>query len=132
MQDGVKIKSDTMSIVLANILKTSSISEILAVVNQDNQGFYSIDPKNIYFKPDKFIRSHRKKTPSTFILRIDDVIQDVPIHADIKMEATGIHYDKLVIAPYWRYHVKATGFISIGDKKEKVDSTQIMEFLRFI
>ena len=48
------------------------------------------------------------------------------------METHEIHYNKvLIIAPYWRYHIKAKGNISLGSIKESVNETQIMEFLKF-
>jgi len=48
------------------------------------------------------------------------------------MDVFEIHYNKvLIIAPYWRYHVKTKGYITLGSKKELVNETQIMEFLKF-
>jgi hypothetical protein len=127
-----KITSKTLNVSWAKIMKTSSEGESLVVINQDNQGYFAVNPENIYFKPDKFIRDHGRKTPTSFTFQIDDVVKDVPIHVNVKMEAHDIHYNRvLIIAPYWRYHVKATGFISLGSYKETVNSTQIMEFLRF-
>ena len=128
-----KIMSETFSVAWAKVMKTSAEGELLAVVNQDNVGYFNINPENICFNPDKFIRSHGRKTPTSFNLQIDDVVEGIPIHVDIKMEAQEIHYSKVaIIAPYWRYHVKSTGFISVDSCKETVNSTQIIEFLRFI
>jgi hypothetical protein len=41
-------------------------------------------------------------------------------------------FEKLLIAPYWRYHVEANGVISIDSVEESVNKTQIMEFFRVI
>ena len=129
-----KIKCKTLNVVWANIMKTSSEGELIAIVNQDDQGYFVINPENIYFKPDKFIRNYGRRMPTSFIFKINDVVKGVPIHVDVKMEVKDIHrrYKKLPIAPYWRYHVKATGVISLGSCRETVNSTQIMEFFRLI
>jgi len=129
-----KITTKTLNITWANIVKKSTEEELIAVVNQDNQGYFAINPKNIHFKSDKFIRNHNRKMPTSITLKIDDIVNDVPIKVDVKMEVKGIHrrYNRLLIAPYWRYHVKATGEISLGSHKETVNRTQMMEFFRLI
>ena len=61
-----------------------------------------------------------------------DVVNGIPIKADVQMDSHEIHYDKvLILAPYWRYHVKAKGYISVGSNKEPVNDMQIMEYLKF-
>lgn len=129
-----KILGKTLNVVWANVMNTSSEEELIAVVNQDNRGYFTINPKNIHFKPDKFIRNYGRKMPTSFTLQIDDVVNDIPIYVDIKMEVKGIHrrFKRMLISPYWRYHVKATGVISLGSCRETVNSTQIMEFFRLI
>ena len=127
-----KIMCKTFSVSWANIMKTSSKAELIAVINQDGNGYYPINPKNIYFKPKRFIRRNRRKITTRFIIKINDVVKGTPIQVDVKMEAHKIHYNKvLIIAPYWRYHVKSTGFVSLNTHKEMVKNDQIMEMLLF-
>ena len=127
-----KIMSKTLTVSWAEVIKSTYKGEILAVVSQDNKGYIPTNAENIHFKPDKFIRDHRRKMPTSFTFQIDDVVNGIPIKADVKMETSEVHYDKvLIIAPYWRYHVKATGYISLGSHKEQVNDMQIMEFLKF-
>ena len=127
-----KIMSKTLTISWAEIIKSASRGEILAVINQDNQGYLPTNAENIYFKPEKFVRNHRKIMPTRFTLKIDDIVNKVPIKVNVKMEPQDVHYDKvLIIAPYWRYHVKAEGYISLGSIKESVNDMQIMEYLKF-
>jgi hypothetical protein len=124
--------SKNLTVSWAEVIKSKYIGEILAVVSQDKKGYISIKAKNIHFMPDKFIRDHGRKMPTSFTIKIDDIVDGVPIKADVKMEAHEIHYDKvLFIAPYWRYHVKAKGYILMGNNKETVNDMQIMEFLKF-
>ncbi|MDH7517438.1 MAG: hypothetical protein QHH19_03745 [Candidatus Thermoplasmatota archaeon] len=129
-----KIAGKTLNIVWANIMKTSSEGDLLAVVNKDNQGYLAVNPENIYLKLDKFIRNHGRKMPTIYKLKIDDVVNDIPIYVDVKMEVQNIHrrFKKLLIAPYWRYHAKVKGVISLGTCQENIDKTQIMEFFRLI
>ena len=70
--------------------------------------------------------------PNHIILKIDEIIDGININAEIKMEVTDIHYNVVLFSPYWRYHVDATGSIAFGSYREKVNSTQIMEFFRLI
>ena len=129
-----KITGKTLIVTWANIVKKSSKGELLAVVNQDNKGYFTINPENIHFKPDKFIRNYGRKMPTSFTLQIDEVVDNIPIHIDVKMVVKNIHrrYKRMLIAPYWRYHVEATGIISLGSYKEIVNNIQIMEFFRVI
>lgn len=129
-----KILGKTLGIVWANVINTSSEEELLAVVNQDNQGYFPIDPKNIYFNSNKLVRNYGRKMPTSFTLKIDDIVNNTPIFVDLKMDVKGIHrrFKRMLISPYWRYHVKTTGIISLGSIKETINSTQIMEFFRSI
>lgn len=126
-----KVKSDNYNLVWANIVKSSSNSMKVGIVNQGNNKYYNINPECIKFKSDKIERVQGKKTPTMFTVKIDDVVNNIPINVNIKMEAYEIQYDRVLIAPYWRYHVKTSGEISVDNKKEKVDNIEIMEFLRF-
>ena len=126
-----KIRSNKFNIVWANVVKKDGKWDLLAVLNKEKNGCFSINPKNISFKPDKYIRDHRHRTPTKFILKIDDVIDNVPIIADVVMDVKDLHYSSVLRSPYWRYHVNTSGFISVDNKKEIVDDVQIMEFLKF-
>ncbi len=129
-----KIISETLNVTWANMVKKNSRGELMAVVNQKNKGYFTINPENINFKPDKFIRNYGRKMPTSFTIQIDDIVNNIPINIDVKMIVKSIHrrYKNLLIAPYWRYHIEAKGFISFGSNREKVNRTQIMEFFRLI
>ena len=126
-----KIKSNSLNISCAKIIKSANKSEFLAVINKDNNGYYPINPDNIILKYDKFIRNHRHNIPTSFNLKIDDVYKDIPINVDIQMDSNDTHYSRALFFPYWRHHVNSTGSISLGPHKETVDTTQIMEYLKF-
>ena len=127
-----KIMSKTLTVSWAEVIKSKTRGEILAVLSKDKNGYFSADAKKIIFKTEKYITNNRKKTPTKFTIKIDDIVNQIPVKVDVEMLAHEIHFDKvLVIAPYWRYHVKAKGHICLGEYKEKVNDIQIMEFLKF-
>ena len=126
-----KIRSNKFNIVWANVIKKDGKWDLLAVVNDEQNAFYNINPENIIFKPENYIRDHRRKTPTRFTLKINDVVNNIPIVADVEMDVKDLHYSSVLSAPYWRYHINTTGFISVDDKKETIDSMQIMEYLTF-
>ena len=126
-----KIRSEDFNIVWANVIKKSGKWDLLAVVNKGRDKFYNINPKNISFKPDNYIRDHRRRTPKKFSLKIDDIVDNIPINAEVEMVVKNLHYSSVLTAPYWRYHVETSGFILVDKKKENIDSTQIMEYLSF-
>ena len=126
-----KISSKTFNIIWAKIVKSSNRYELITVVNKDNNGFYNVNPENIMFKLDNFIGKRRKKIPTTISIKINDNIDGEIIEADVKMKTDKIHFGKALVAPYWRYHMDSSGFISINGKKEEIDDICIAEYLKF-
>lgn len=126
-----KISSKSFSIIWAKIMKSSNRYEMISVVNKDNNGFYNINPRKIQLKLDNFSGKGRKKIPTTIFLKIDDFVNGENIKADVKMNADKIHFGKALVAPYWRYHIEPSGFISINGKEETVTGTCIAEYLKF-
>ncbi len=126
-----KIRSKNFNIVWANVVKKDGRWDLLAVVNKERDDFYNINPNNIDFKADNYIRDHRKKTPTQFKLKIDDIVNGASIKLDVKMKVRNLHYSSVLRSPYWRYHVDTSGFVSIDGQKERIDNVQIMEFLKF-
>jgi len=126
-----KMRSENFDVVFANIVKSSKYSEVLAVAVDGKGRFFNIHPKNIQFIPERYVRDHRKKIPTNFKLKIDEVVNDVPIKIDVEMDGSKFHYNRVLVAPYWRYHTKMKGYISVDSKKENVKETELIEFLSF-
>ena len=124
-----KLRSDSLNLVWVNIVKTPKTSQIIAVANKDNDGYYNIDPKNINLKIGKFKKYNRKNVPTSYSLQIEDVVKDIPIKVDAKMELKNIHYSTAFFTHYWRYHIDTSGFISIDGKKEPLNENHIMEYM---
>jgi predicted secreted hydrolase len=127
-----KIRSESFVIVWANIIKSSKRSELIAVINQDYNGYMNINPNNFHFSVEKFSRKKHKKIPTCFKIQIDDIVDNKPVKVDVELESENYHYGKQLLADYWRYHVKSNGKISVGSKTETLDDkTQIIEYLRY-
>jgi len=126
-----KLRSKSFDVIFANIVKSKKKSEVLTIVVDGEKRFFNINPKKIHFEPGNHIRNNRKKIPTSFKLKIDDSVENTPIKIDIDMDGNNFHYNRALIAPYWRYHTKLNGSISVGKTKEKVDNTEIIEFLSF-
>jgi len=124
-----KIKSNSYNIVWANVLKRSGFFDLLSVVNEDQSSFYNINPEKMVFEFKKYIQKHRRKVPTQFVLKIDDICNNIPIEVDVTMDVKDIHHSKVLFASYWRYHVKVNGYISVNNKKESIDTIQMMEYL---
>jgi len=126
-----KIRSKNFNIVWANIVKKDDRWDLIAVLNIDNGSFYNIKYENIIFKPNKYFKFKRKKIPSEFLLNFEDVVNELPINAKIIMNLKDFHYSSVLTAPYYRYHVNTSGFISVDNKKEKLSNMEIIEFISF-
>jgi len=127
-----KINSNTFTIVLANVLKRSGYEDLICVVCPDNDRFYNINPKQMKFKIKDFTKYKHRKIPSCMYLSIDENIDSIPIKVDVTMDVKHVHFSKVLIASYWRYHVNIKGSISVDNKIEHIDNMQIMEYLSMI
>jgi hypothetical protein len=126
-----KIRSENYNIVWANVIKKSGKNDLIAIVNKDNHIYYNINPSNIKFESDEYIKDHHRKMPSKFLLKIDELIDNNKVKAEINMKVKNIHFSSVLFTPYWRYHVQNNGYISINNVKEQIDNIEIMEYLKF-
>jgi len=124
-----KIKSNSYNIVWANVLKRSGFWDLLSVVNEDQSSFYNINPEKMVFELKKYVQKHRRKLPTQFVLKIDDICNNIPIEVNVTMDVKDIHHSKVLFASYWRYHVQVNGYISVNNNKESIDTIQMMEYL---
>jgi len=126
-----KVRTKSYDIIFAKIIKSSKKFEDLAIVIDGNKNFFNIHPKNIEFIPSRYICDHRKKIPTYFKLKFEELVEDTPIKVDITMNGSNYHYNRVIVAPYWRYHANIKGTIQVGNKTEKTNNTEIIEFLTF-
>lgn len=125
-----KVSSKNFSLVWAYVMKKPNEGVFRGIINKDKQGFFHINPKKVIFKTDKYSISHGRYMPTNFIFKIDDICNKIPIKAELNINIKESHFKSVIVAPYWRHHVKVKGFISIDDHKEELESTHIMESFR--
>ena len=118
------------NIVWANVIKKTNKNDLVAIISKDKGSYYNINPEKINFKTSKYIKDHRKKMPSKFNINLQDIIQNNEIKAEIEMNVKNIHFNSVLSVPYWRFHTKNKGYISINNDKEKIDDIEIMEYLK--
>ena len=127
-----KIISKSFSMVFANIVKSKKRSNLIAVINQDGGGYLNIDPNKINFSIVKTSQIKHKRFPTGFRIKINDIVDNVPLNVDITMESKNHHFTKQLLADYWRYHVISQGEITIGSKTDKLNNDiQIIEYLKY-
>jgi len=124
-----KIKSNTITIVWANVLKRSGYQDLLAIVCPDHDTFHNINPETMTFQTIKHQRYKRRTIPSQISLTFKDETKETRIEGSFLMDVQHIHYSKVFFASYWRYHVNIKGSITVNDTTEHMDTRQIMEYL---
>jgi len=128
-----RISTETMNVTWAKIIQNFSNSDIIAVINKDNNNFYNVSPENIEITTKKNDIYEQGFFPREFDLKIkDESTNDFKINCDIKMNTIGTKYNRIFTIKYWRYHVKTYGHITIGNYTENlIDKPQIIELLKF-
>lgn len=136
-----RISSENLHITWANTIASKTKQDLITVINRpytksNNQPlFTSIHPKNIKFNTKNYKKHDKHQIPHSFELSFSQALKNnnkQKVSSKIKMDVIDIHYDKIFIINYWRYHVKATGTIHYIDKTEELNNkTQIIEYLQF-
>jgi len=136
-----RITAETLHLTWANTIASAYDQDLIAVINKEQEKenkpishFHSVSPDKINFIPTEYGPSKRFQIPHTFqfSFKEQDTTTKTKISADIKMETVDVHYSRIFIIHYWRYHVKTNGTLSYGDITERLDDkSQIIEFLSF-
>lgn len=128
-----KITGEQQTVTWAKTFHTRDQSEHLAVVNMDADGYVMMEPKNISFVTKDAVRDHGQLIPTRFEFHgTGETTEGEPVRVDVEMKAVRTDFEKLFTINYWRYHVLASGHITVGSQKEELENKlQIMEFLLF-
>lgn len=121
-----KITLDSIVITWANVMKNRGKEEHIVVVNRE-QKYILIDPEDIRFTVETQVKVHGKLIPERFYLTVEN--NDVKLN--VNMEALNVHYIRIPMLNYWRYHLKTRGEIQIDGLFQKIDTLDISELLRF-
>ena len=120
----LNINSDNLT--WARVIKNRKNEQLIAVLNKKGE-YFNIPQKSITYKINKEIKDHRKMIPTKCLLYINSDI----IKLKLNIEPINYHYIGVLIAHYWRYHVRYTGEIEIESTKKKIDTVEITEYLKF-
>jgi len=124
-----KINTNTYTVVWADILTTWYWGQPLVVISENDGGYQNIEQDDIQFTVGDLRLTNWMIVPHSFNI----VIHTENFSLDVEMQTLDIHYDPIMgsIMNYWRYHMKCTGFITVGSQTELIDDVFMAEFLRF-
>jgi len=135
-----RISSKTLHITWANTITSERIQDLITVVNKSfnsnnqQQSYIHIHPDNINLITSNYKKQNKITIPESFELSFSQPLngKDTLVSAHLKMNTIDIHYDRIFIINYWRYHVEVSGSIQYGKIKEIINrKPQIIEYLRF-
>jgi predicted secreted hydrolase len=135
-----RISADSLQTTWANTLASKTNQDLITVVNKPfdetskKPVFTSIHPNHIKFEPKNQKQKGNFILPHTFdlIFNQPENNHNPSVSGKLTMNTIDIHYDRIFIIHYWRYHVETTGYITYGDITERLDKKpQIIEYLRF-
>ncbi len=134
-----RISAETLHLTWANTIASPTKQDLIAVINRLNNNskkslFTTIHPSNISFTPSAYKKIDQYQIPHTFEITFQekDKNNDTLVSAHLQMNTIDVHYDRIFIIHYWRYHVETTGKITYGNKVEHIENKpQIIEYLRF-
>lgn len=136
-----RITAETLHLTWANTFASLYEQDLIAVLNKETirksnnfTDVHSIHPKNINFTATDFTNFQRFQIPYTFHLTFKEIdpSKHETISADIMMNTVDVHYNRIFIIHYWRYHVNTNGTLQRGEAIERIkDKPQIIEFLSF-
>lgn len=132
-----RISSQSLNITWANTIASKTKQDLITVVNksfkekEERPFFSSIHPNNIKFKSTNYKKMKKIPIPQSFTLTFNEN-NERKISGNLKMDTLDIHYSRIFIINYWRYHVTVTGTIQYGNIIEKLQNKpQIIEYLQF-
>ncbi len=120
--DGKIIVANT-SIVWAKLMDNLFMHEDFVVYSKGN---YTLI-KNAVIECSDYVINHHHIIPMTFHI----VAQRENMSVDIVAEARHIHYIRLPLLHYWRYHVVCRGWIEKNGEREEIKSYDIAEYMLF-
>lgn len=123
-----KIHSENFTATCATIFNKKGLGQPILVINKNKKDYTNILPKDIEFIGYNLKKNNRKYIPYHFDLKA----KTKNITLDVSMDVSRVHHvKKMVMIHYWRFHVLCKGSITVNGKTEKVNDTQIAEFVRF-
>ena len=135
-----RITAETLHITWANTIASEIKQDLIAVVNKkyEPQGkkpfFTNVNQRNIIFRTKNYEQKNHFHIPHVFDINFTQKKDNnlKAVEANLLMKTIDIHYERIFIINYWRYHVETTGTITYDGHTETLNKKpQIIEYLRF-
>jgi predicted secreted hydrolase len=119
-----KFTSNHMNVVFSQSMKNRWDEDVfLAMVNNPDNNYTSIQRKNISLVQLKSMYSHGRFIPVESFLTIQEGLYSIHVRLVVK----SIDFKNLGLIHYWRFHAQITGVITYDGISEEVNDVQIME-----
>ncbi len=118
-----RVMTDNISIVWAKLLNNIIMQQNFVIVSTSS--FKLIE--NVSIKCMDYEINHGRFIPTSFLI----LVSGENIYINISLHAVSIHFIRLPLLHYWRYHVHATGKIRNGGEERKIDTYDMMEYMLF-
>lgn len=134
-----RISAERLHLTWANTIASTTKQDLIAVINRlktnnEESLFTGIHPNSISFTPTNIKKMKQYHIPQNFEIKIHEKgdSDQTQLNAHLEMKTIDVHYDRIFIIHYWRYHVETNGIIQYGNHVEKIENKpQIIEYLRF-
>jgi len=118
-----RVMMDNISLVWAKLMSNIFLQHNFVIVSTSS--FKLID--NATIKCGNYELNHGRIIPTSFLIYASGENTSI----NITLHATSIHFIRLPLLHYWRYHVHATGCIAIGGEERRVNTYDMMEYMLF-
>jgi len=123
----VSLEGNLLGITWAKVMKNRFTGEVIAVLNQKDMNPLLINPDEVTLLINEYMFTHGRLIPKNYSLKIENE----RLLVDVRMETLNIHYIKLPLMNYWRYHIRVKGIISLDQISEEVNTVKISELMKF-
>ena len=121
-----KFNSNSTSVIFSQNMKNRWIEDVFpVVVNSGKENYTSITRENIVFYHTDYNFDHGRFIPMKSVFQVDQ--NDIQIN--VEFEVQSIDFRSLILINHWRFHLKVSGSITVGNITENVDDFQMMEIL---
>jgi len=117
-----RVMMENISIVWAKLMSNIFLQQNFVIVSTSS--FKLIE--NVNIECTDYEINHGRLIPTSFFISAHDGVE-----VEITLHTSSIHFIRLPLLHYWRYHVHATGKIMMEGEIRNVDTFDMMEYMLF-
>ena len=118
-----RVMMENVSIVWAKLMSNIFLQQNFVIVSTSS--FQLIENADIECRDYEI--NNGRPIPTTFLIRASEG----NVSLNITLHTSAIHFIRLPLLHYWRYHVHATGEIRMEGERKRVDTYDMMEYMLF-